>query len=325
MKIPQKVLACGLLSVVMLTTLLGTSTSDAELRDCSAALIPTTTTMAGSELQQLSLAWQLTENAYNEAKKDASGNATIYGVPVGANYGEFKKNVRRRSEELRIERFEHRSFAYATTGLSKESLEAYRSCLASQGGTALVVEQVGDTAYLLWLTHDPGFDPKSTLRGEVSAKINIESGDATALNERLKKHNFANKLDDTFAVRPTNRQAESVFGVRVGSRNKTVILPPIAAPPVTVQKICQIIFASNDNHPSNSRVLMDARQGTHDCARLAQHMQAAGASDVRLGCRRGGEDILAEQRFAITPGAGYDPKLSAQGPPFGPKPNCGWN
>ena len=62
----------------------------AQFEDCSRTLIPSTVNLQLNEVEKLSLAWSLSEGAYNQAKKDAGASATIYGVPYSANYGEFR-------------------------------------------------------------------------------------------------------------------------------------------------------------------------------------------------------------------------------------------
>jgi len=90
-----------------------------------------------------------------------------------------------------------------------------------------------------------------------------------------------------------------------------------------VKKLCYVVFAGNDADSRNFvHQMFSSEDGTHNCAMFGQHQKDA--SDVRVGCKEEG-GVVFGQRFAITPGHGYDANLSAAGPPFGPIPNCGWN
>jgi hypothetical protein len=132
------------------------------------------------------------------------------------------------------------------------------------------------------------------------------------------------------AYAETPRNNESVLSRRLETRPReqsvAQFFKPWFRPQAAPQKICRVIFHSNDSDPLNFDYPMDSQAGTQQCAAFAQKYLAAGATDVRVGCRPAqGPDRHGEQRFAITPGHGYDPNLSAAGPPFGPDPNCGWN
>lgn len=102
------------------------------------------------------------------------------------------------------------------------------------------------------------------------------------------------------------------------------IAEPQSARTAPSEKICLVIFNSDDRDPKNLTHLLFPGARTQDCARFGQNYLQFGATDVIVGCRQGG-DVRVGQRFAITPGHGYDPNLSALGAPFGPNPNCGWD
>jgi hypothetical protein len=88
-----------------------------QVQDCSAALVRATTQSTHQEITDLAIAWSISENVYNEEKAKAGVNAVIKGIPMGANYNQFRQNVRQRAESLGITNFEQRSAAYASSGL----------------------------------------------------------------------------------------------------------------------------------------------------------------------------------------------------------------
>jgi hypothetical protein len=57
----------------------------ARAEDCDVRLFKSTVQYQSDEITNLSLAWTLTEGAYNLAKREMGGSAIIYGVPVIAS------------------------------------------------------------------------------------------------------------------------------------------------------------------------------------------------------------------------------------------------
>jgi hypothetical protein len=64
-----------------------------DLGGCDAALIKETYNSFSSDQTDWRLATLVSEKDYNEIKQDAGGTAKIFGVPVGASYSEYQKNV----------------------------------------------------------------------------------------------------------------------------------------------------------------------------------------------------------------------------------------
>jgi hypothetical protein len=77
------------------------------LKDCTRALIPAKVDIKRSKLQNLSLAWNTSENDYNEAKGNAAADFKIYGVPVGLKYNDFRTNIKSRLEGFELNKFKH--------------------------------------------------------------------------------------------------------------------------------------------------------------------------------------------------------------------------
>ena len=96
-------------------TLLLMCSSEAWAADCDKALVKLTTSYDSVSISQLSIAWTLDEASYNERRKGLSATATIYGVPVGANYSDFRKNIQTRKETYNFNNFETHAIAYASS------------------------------------------------------------------------------------------------------------------------------------------------------------------------------------------------------------------
>jgi hypothetical protein len=100
-----------------------------DISQCNAALIKDTYNVQTSRLKDWRLAERVDKETYNEIKDKAGANAVIYGVPVGASWEEFSKNVENlkssHSESLR----EEEAINILWTGLSPQSGDAYKHCL----------------------------------------------------------------------------------------------------------------------------------------------------------------------------------------------------
>ncbi len=118
----------------------------AQGQDCSKALIQDTYQTTSTNHQLFSLALSVDSRSYEEIKQKAGANAIIYGIPMGGNYDEFRKNVKDTSEHFE----EHLDLDQATnvawTGLSRFGAGAYRDCLvASQTGLSLQLTAATET------------------------------------------------------------------------------------------------------------------------------------------------------------------------------------
>lgn len=291
--------------------------------DCSKALVRATVSSNNLDVSNLALAWSLSEEAYNQAKTGVGASGYIYGQPASANYDQFRSNLNKKKEELAVADFELHSAAYATSGLDSTSLEAYRSCLLSSGGLSLVAGRFGSNSYQIWVVYNPGINSSERLNGRVSSLRNATQDSGQPVVNAIAATNFSGRVDRQFTLVPVDLLKETSIDVAVGNQSRALLLPPLVIPPPPARKTCTVIFASNDNDPRNFALPVDRSTKTHDCAKEAR---IRNATDARLGCQLAeGRNQLAEQRFAVTIGRGYDPLLSAAGPPFGPTPNCGWD
>lgn len=103
-----------------------------DLSVCNATLIHSTYQSSDRRFLDWRLATAVSRDTFDTLKRGASGNATIYGVPMGANYDEFRENINRfketRDESLTSEQVQN----ILWTGLSSNSLAAYEACLQAE-------------------------------------------------------------------------------------------------------------------------------------------------------------------------------------------------
>ena len=195
-------------SLIVLSVLTGPGLAQVGEPDCSRALIPRIEQLDSREVVNLSVAWNLSEAAYNKAKQEMGLNVVIKGVPVGANYGEFKSNIRKRAEALKLDRFEQRSLSYLTSSLSPESRDAYKACLAALSGMSLVVETIGKAHYIVSLKHVHGVNQSRPLSGRLASSTNLKPDIERRLRDEFRRMRFGT-VEREFTIVPTDLKAES--------------------------------------------------------------------------------------------------------------------
>ncbi|MDO9296601.1 hypothetical protein [Bradyrhizobium sp.] len=107
--------------------------SAAGVQECDKALVISTYDSIASDRLDYRLAESVDEETYKKIKEKHGGGISvpIYGVPVGADYNQFKDNVRRytlnqrRSESLNRDQ----ALSVKWTGLDQIASSAYRQCL----------------------------------------------------------------------------------------------------------------------------------------------------------------------------------------------------
>jgi hypothetical protein len=216
---------------------LTTTQSFSQNQDCSKALIVATDTASSSITTQLSLAYSISEGEWAEAKRNAAGNAVIYGVPVGASYSDYKSNVRQRAESFHLDRFEQRSFAYATSGLNEASLAAYKACLqTSEKGFNLVAGDMSDETYRIYLVNAPVPGLNSSISGTVQNPINVAAESLAFLKRSVSKLKYAESWDKPLLIQPNDPTKEVSFTIDFGDVvDKTLLLPPLKNKPARTE------------------------------------------------------------------------------------------
>lgn len=111
---------------------------------CSDALIVATYSRIDTQGTDYRLAWHVSESAYEEVKRKAGVNATIYGIPVGGNYLQFQKNMREKTANYASSYTHSEATNVKWTGLDPNGANAYTECIKakkfSQHGLKLAVK-----------------------------------------------------------------------------------------------------------------------------------------------------------------------------------------
>ncbi len=96
---------------------------------CEGALVKATYNRFSSEHLDWRLASYVNEKTYDEIKHDAGANTVIYGVPVGANYGDFKRRVEEKTNILKTSLTHDQAINVMWTGLDPNAPSGYATCL----------------------------------------------------------------------------------------------------------------------------------------------------------------------------------------------------
>ncbi|MEM8579594.1 MAG: discoidin domain-containing protein [Pseudomonadota bacterium] len=163
-----------LLSALVVASSAGTAF--AQVKDCVDALVVATFQSNSERLKDHRLAEVVTESSYNQAKSKAGASATIYGIPMGANWSDFQKNVSAYSRRYENDLSESEIQNVLWTGLTPETTIAYRDCLETvaklnrPAGVSLFVERATDTDISLLVSYraEGPIPKKTTLQWEHS-------------------------------------------------------------------------------------------------------------------------------------------------------------
>lgn len=136
------------------------STAAAQQEDtCADALVVSTYNKVDMSNTDYRLAWQVSEKAYDQVKKDAGVNAIIYGVPVAANYSDFQKSIREKSSNYSSSFSQFQASNVQWTGLDPNSASAYSECIKSKRfsreGLHLAVKSATKDEVTVWIKWSP--------------------------------------------------------------------------------------------------------------------------------------------------------------------------
>ena len=125
---------------------------------CDAALIRATYQSSDSMHSDYRLATFVSQSDYETAKQSASGNAEIYGVPMGANWEQFRENVHTYTQTLKTSLSKDQIRNILWTGLDPSAAQAYTACINSTlnaGGLHLAVKTATDTDVTVLASWNP--------------------------------------------------------------------------------------------------------------------------------------------------------------------------
>jgi hypothetical protein len=169
------------------------------------------------------LAKRVTEDTYNKITHNASADAVIYGIPVGASYGDFQENIKHSASSHDESLTEAEATNILWTGLGMASSEAYKHCLdrvTDSLGIHLTVNHATDNDVSINIRWAPlGGEPKVQLKwsGELATHSTLPKSAVTG--------------SQTVVIgRPAKEQQLAVNVVGHGASDSIVLTPLVLVP-----------------------------------------------------------------------------------------------
>jgi hypothetical protein len=222
-----------MVGTVLFGTLLGASQVSAQgVKDCDGALIVSTYSRQDRRFLDWRLAEKVDEQTYSQLRRDASANATIYGVPMGANYGEFRNNGRRFQQERQQSFTEEQTRNIQWTGLDPNAVTAYSQCLRafaqSRPGLHLVPKGATDA--------DIAFEVVYTIAGAMPNPVRVQWVGGSVAQGILPSALPAGST--TVVVKRPDRQ--HTLGVNASGFSNSIVLTPLPSPPDPFESECVV-------------------------------------------------------------------------------------
>jgi hypothetical protein len=221
---------CPFIGVSMLILFGATGQAQAEslpVEKCNGALVQSTYMLKEGRFRDWRLAERVSQSNYEEVKKSAGLSAQIYGVPLGASWSDFQKNISESRQEKQESLTESEFRNIAWTGLNDGNVAAYTACVnalvTSTKGISLALLRSTETEITAQLYYNP--------KGSQSTKVPILwTGSGAKLALDALPGEAINGVRDIIFNRPKETSAMiGVFSPEVGDSSSVVLLP---LPPV---------------------------------------------------------------------------------------------
>ncbi|ANM17178.1 galactose-binding domain-containing protein [Rhizobium sp. N541] len=205
-----------------------------------------TASVVTNDEQRLSLAYNVSSNEWDEENKNFGAAAVIYGVPVSANYDEYKRKVREQAQQLNINSLQRHFLAYVTSTLTQNDLDAYKACLAQGNSLTAVTESIGPNTYIFSLVASPSFNP-SVVGLRLASSTNLSSNDVAYLNSEFNRLTTNIPINRQFTITPSDKRKEVTIDIAAGSLGVVLQLPALDVPaPTDSRRQISIAAASFD-------------------------------------------------------------------------------
>jgi hypothetical protein len=132
---------------------------------CRDALVNSDLNIHSAYSNDIRLSRYVTEASYDQARKEAGGNAKIYGISIGANYDEYHKHAESASSDERFSLSVAQIYNMELVGLDAKSPGVYHDCTLrelAQSGLHLVpvgATQTDIAIAIKWVPRGPNEPP----------------------------------------------------------------------------------------------------------------------------------------------------------------------
>lgn len=194
---------------------------------CDVALVRSTFKSFSSDKLDYRLASLVTQKEYDEIRLDAGANAVIYGIPVAANYDEFRARAREklnlRSELLTPDQVRN----ILWTALNPNAASLYSYCLQAdvlgKRGLHLAVKSATEADIFIVVS----WNPEEADLGTISPVWTWQSGAQVQFPTELRQGQAV-----VVVRRPVRRQ---ILAVSYSGYTESVVLEPSIASSVEAQ------------------------------------------------------------------------------------------
>lgn len=232
----------GFVALLLIAFVSPASTWAANVSQCDNALVKESFSATSSVNTDFRLAELVSKETYDNLKSEFKGTTAIYGVPVGADYGEYKSNAQKMTSLTNSSLTEDVAHNVAWRGVDPNAVDGYKACLwaatASQEGLHLLARNATEdqvTVLVRWVPPTEG--PRS-----IAVKWNLKKDQITS-NLPMVIH--MNTEERVVIKRPTKTPFIVVVDNGKGRNDDLVVtpyipapaLPPITPPFVEVKKI----------------------------------------------------------------------------------------
>jgi hypothetical protein len=171
---------------------------------CDVALVRSTFKSFSSDTVDHRLASLVAQNEYDEIRLDAGANAAIYGVPVAANYDEFRTRARERADPRSELLTPDQARNILWTGLKPNATTLYSYCLQAdvlgKRGLHLAVKSATEADVFIIVSWNPQEADRGTISptwtwqssGQVQFPTELRQGQAVVVVRRpIKRQSLA--------------------------------------------------------------------------------------------------------------------------------------
>lgn len=215
--------------LIICAFVLALANTSTHAEDCSKALVLSKAEFSDTEVVNIALALSLSEDAFKKAQRTAGASAVIYGVPAKGSYSEYREAAVKKAQQLKIDNFQFRAIMFATSGLSQNSLNAYKSCLLLNNSPDVVVERMTSTTYIVSILFNPLGSPQLAWAIDVPNK-NISDDNLRELRAKVADIPMGKKVDRQIPIVPADPSKELTLEIKLSTEWSRVIdLPPLVA------------------------------------------------------------------------------------------------
>jgi len=196
-----------------------------DVSKCDATLIKDTFSRRTNDVWTVYAATLVTSDQYVQQNKTASGNAVIYGIPMGANYSDYHARAEAQYSKYNYESTYSNQTDVLRSVLSMNATAAYTACLAEQfHGLAAWASDIGSNTVTVSLNFRTAKDDKTARKFIMHA----DGAGISEIDEDFFKDKKIGEISNYPIVLQHHPNEEVVFQViNLSTNEKAVVRVPL--------------------------------------------------------------------------------------------------